>query len=859
MPERPLLILPSSGEPVQRRKRSGGGGSFHRPKPARQVERLTPQFKRLQESFEAKSVRLQAEASHLVPEEVVVLEVIGTVENFIRAVERIPGMEWLVELEEEEIPADDDFFVLDKKGNRRFDKETLKGRLFMVFSNNEALSQMLSLWSDWQSNKPFARGLGRWRSLFQQLRNVRRWGVEDRLLDTGILEDWQDRVEYGEEEVPCEIELWYRKSAIDRKKAHTRVTALVEELGGRVEDESEIEEIAYHTLLAYLPIDRVRQLIQMSHKDVSLVQCEHIQFMRASGQMSSTLPEDYSEHDLQHTPEPEMETAGLPVIALLDGLPLQAHRRLLGRLIVDDPENLELSYPAESRRHGTAMASLILYGDLSSKDPVLPKPIYVRPILQPDPRSRQSGAEAVPEGVLVVDVIHRAVRRLFEGEGDEAPIAPQVSIINLSIGISDRPFEQFMSPLARLLDWLAWRYKVLFVVSSGNCNQRIEFPSGEPICEEQIIASIAADARNRRLLSPAEAINALTVAAIHEDASSQLPVPGWVDPYTTSGLPSPINTQGMGYRRSIKPDLLAPGGRVAVQQGLKISGQPDGLEVYKRLGAPGQLVASPGSTPGNQDASWYTRGTSNATAIVSRSCCWLNELLDDLRGEPSGEEVIDSIPRSIWLKTMVAHGAEWGLAGTTLTSVLKNEHNSRQFREYITRLLGYGAINIERVRECTPHRVTTLSAGTLAKDESHIHRLPLPPSLNGVRGYRRLSLTLGWVSPVNTRHQGWRRADLWFSPPSAPLQVARSQADWRAVQRGTLQHEILEGEDAGVFVDGESMNIQVSCRSSAGVLDDDVAYALVTTLEIAEELEVDIYDEIQLRVHAARVRADAAD
>jgi hypothetical protein len=76
--------------------------------------------------------------------------------------------------------------------------------------------------------------------------------------------------------------------------------------------------------------------------------------------------------------------------------------------------------------------------------------------------------EKVSEQVLVVDLLHRAVRRLFDGDGGEPPAAPQVSVVNLSIGICDRLFDGAMSPLARLLDWLAWKYRVLFIVSAGN-------------------------------------------------------------------------------------------------------------------------------------------------------------------------------------------------------------------------------------------------------------------------------------------------------------------------------------------------------------------------------------------------------
>ena len=529
--------------------------------------------------------------------------------------------------------------------------------------------------------------------------------------------------------------------------------------------------------------------------------------------------------------------------------------------MVDDPDGFEVDYSANYRQHGTAMASLILHGDLAAHERPLPRPLYVRPILRPDPRDWITHSETVPEGTLVVDLIHRAVRRLIKGDGDEPPVAPHVCVINLSIGIWGRPFDHALSPLARLLDWLAWRYKVLFVVSAGNCAE-IEWLTGTPPgrlppadLQEQVIRSVAADARNRRLLSPAEAVNALTVGSINKDASRATPPPGypdWIDPYTAQSLPSPINRQGMGYRRGIKPDVLAAGGRVVVQQAL---GKPT-LKTYPGPLPPGQRVASPGSPPGAQGAERHLTGTSNATALVSRACGLLYGVADDLRQEPGGE-IIDSLPRAVWLKALVAHGATWGEAGSILTSILKNPENSRKFKEYVTRLIGYGAVDIGRVMECTARRVTALSGGTLAQDESHIHRIPLPASLSGWRGHRRLTITLAWLSPVNPRHQAWRGAHLWFDAPKEPLQLNRQQADGRAVQRGTLQHEILEGMRADRFDEGAKLKIQVSCRAGAGTLEDEVPYALATTLEVAEELGVDIYAEVRTAVHAVPVRPEA--
>jgi len=118
--------------------------------------------------------------------------------------------------------------------------------------------------------------------------------------------------------------------------------------------------------------------------------------------------------------------------------------------------------------HGTAMSSLVVQGDLSNGENPLARPVYVRPIMKPIDWINSPRPEQIPADVLVVDLIHRAVRRMFEGDGADGAAAPNIRIINLSIGDPSRQFTQAMSPLARLLDWLSVKHKVLFVISAGN-------------------------------------------------------------------------------------------------------------------------------------------------------------------------------------------------------------------------------------------------------------------------------------------------------------------------------------------------------------------------------------------------------
>lgn len=805
-------------------------------------------------------MRLQTESHDLVPEEVVVLETIGTVENFVRAVKKVPGMEWLAEIDETDVPPDEDFFETTKDGKRHPDK-TLSGRLFMVFTNQDALREILSLWKAWQEDGKLPYGFGVWKTVFAQLHDVRVWGVRDRLYETGVLNDWRERVKRGEEIVPCEIELWHRGTPEQRRNARDRVVGLVVDQGGQIVAEAAVQEIAYHALLARLPAASIGPLFEGNDDDVALVQCEQVQFFRASGQMATTLSDDGTEED--GAALSDQPAVGAPVIALFDGLPLQAHQRFQGRLIVDDPDDFAEDYPAARRRHGTAMASMILHGDLAAREAPLARPLYVRPILRPDPRDWRNEDETVREDTLVVDLLHRAVRRLFEGEGGEEAAAPDVVVINLSVGIRDRPFDRKLSPLARLLDWLAWRYKVLFVVSAGNHPRRIEMPvrtrdlqslSADEL-QRHVIRAVTSDARHRRLLSPAESVNGLTVAAAHHDASTGTLPPRWHDPYRATGLPSPINAQGMGFRRAIKPDLLSSGGRVVVQPTPDATQDAEtSLEVYRGTRSPGQLVAAPGATAGEQAATRHTRGTSSAAAGVSRAAGSLYDVLDELRQDPGGE-MIDTVPRAVWLKALVVHGADWGPAGETITAVLRADHGGRRVKEHVTRLLGYGVVNVDRVRECTASRVTVLGGGLLREDQSHVHRIPLPPSLSGWRGHRRLIISLAWTSPVNPRHRNWRSAQLWFLPPKEDIGVERTQADWQTVQRGTVQHEVLEGESLGEFVTGANLDIQVSCRADAGALEDEVPYALVTTIEVTSDLWVsNIYDEVRAAVQSAHVQ-----
>jgi hypothetical protein len=795
---------------------------------------------RLARAFAEGNNALSSAVAGAEPEKVLVLETVGSIKDFLNAVRRIPGLEWMAEVDEE-IAADADFYRPDRAG------APIGGRLFLIMANRAALNDLLRLWTSYQANpeRSFQRGLNRWRDLFARLRTVRLWNAEDRLRDTGLLDNWQYDIANGRDRVSFEAELWYRESDTARGHASHQVEQAVRDLGGEILDSATFRQIGYHGLLGSLPAASATQIL--GDGAVRLLQLDGVMFFRPTGQSLTVPPEGEPVPFLGQLPA-SAEAVGPPRVGLLDGLPLANHAFLAGRLLVDDPQGWEQDYQSGERLHGTAMASLIVRGDLSSSEGPLQRPVYVRPIMRPDSRDfRVPRVEGIPSDRLAIDLLHAAVRRMYEGETGNPPVAPSVRVLNLSIGDQSRPLDGPMSPFARMLDWLAWRYRVLFLVSAGNDGSSLELDS--PHTEvgnldsadlfSAVARSIHARAHLRRILSPSESVNAITVGSLHDDDSDVTTPLTLIDPYPPNGYPSPLNRVGLGFKRGVKPDLLLPGG-IQMYRLAPYPLSPNGLlelASTPRTG-PGQLVAAPGRGA-ELRATRYICGTSNATALGTRSCDLILSMLEQLGVTWTAEQL------AVLTKALLVHGSSWTEAAATLRQSLQLGDD---YRDHITRYLGYGAVSLERVLGCEENRVTVISASQIAEDEGHIYEVPLPPSLSGLVGLRRLVISLAWLTPINPLHRDYRRAALWVSRPESALQTSRVCADWQTVQRGTLQHEVFEGEAAVAYVDGANVRIKVNCRTDAGRLEERIPYALAVTLETEENLRVPVYTEVAERI-----------
>ena len=845
MAQKPLLFFPSK-EIANRSKLNPGRGNYSTPSSTRQGQRLSPTFQQLFDNLDSQRVAVQQSTTGIDPEQVLVFETIGSVEDFANAVSKIEGFEWLGEIEIEEIIPDNEFYSLNKAGEKDENK-MLNGRLYLVFTNTTAMNQLLSLWNLWIRTPNFDcrkgehRGKGKFKDVFKLLKNVRKWNIQDRFEESKILEFWEEDLQVDPNRViRFEIELWYRSNQTHRNNSFLSVANLITQSEGRVITACDIPEIRYHGILAELPANEIRNIL--SNRNTELIKCENIMYFKPSGQI--IMEDGYSQNDLQNIQEENNLSlpTGNPIVAIFDGYPLSRHNILNNRLIIDDPDNMEAYYQVEERKHGTAMCSLIVRGDLNTNEEPLSTPLYVRPIMRPNDFNRN---EFVPDDRLLIDTVHRAVKRMFDSDGELDAVAPYVKIINISIGDRDRLFYSSMSPWSKLLDWLSYEYKVLFVISTGNHYNEIHLNVTQAVFnalgaiekEKIFLHEILNNARNCRIMSPAESINNITVGALHIDNATFLPNERRLNPYA-SILPATYTAVGGGYRRSIKPDLVYYGGRQMFdfQYGATPTLKPSPYKL-----SPGLMVAAPDNT---LDKTIYEIGTSNATALITRSGHFCYQVLDELINENNIDIPSDII--AVLIKAMLVHGCSWDEIGEELDKRL-NDYDTISLQKIKKKLIGYGFPDINRVRECTEQRATVIGFGELNEEEAHVYNLPLPPSLASQTIKRRLTITLAWFTPISSATQRYRTSRLWFESKNQLVQ-SRTITDWKAVQRGTLQHEIFDGSAATAFIDGDSISIKVNCSKDANSFTDNIPYAIIVSLEIAEGIDMPIYQEIKDRI-----------
>ena len=850
MPERPLVLF-AQPTVAEKAKRHGGPTNFSRPSYTRQIERLNPKFSVLQKALNDGNIRITQSANTIDPEYTLVFQTIGDPNGFFTAInsikEQYPNVEWIMELSGS-CPNNDDFYMIDKNG--RNDEKQLPTKVFCVLTNLQALNQILSLWNHFKSdeNYSFERGFAGFKQLFSTLNDVHIWGIEERFDETGIIERWNDELaDPFCTSVKTEIELFYRSSIEKRRVAESKVTEHVEKYGGTVICKSDIPEINYHAILADIPREAAEKIL--CKEETELITADEIMFLKSSGQSVSIGINDSNPESI--TPSMPEIIHNEPIVALFDSIPQENHSLLKDLMVVDDPDEIGAISTVETRIHGTSMASLILRGqDMYAINNEIHR-LYVRPIMKSDKGFNDEANEFIPDDILIVDKIHECIRRLFEPSA--GMVAPSIRIINLSIGLLYREYYNLISPLARLLDWLSFKYRVLFIVSAGNHTDDIHLPMDFASFSQKndneknvIIAKIISDnIRNLRLLSPAESMNALSIGSSFSDSNNGTPMLRMTLP-SSNEFPALYSSFGRGINNSIKPDIMYPGGRNYVAE--RISEQNTICWRKSITRAPGIQSAYPSSNVNDINVG-YSCGTSNSAALISNKAAECYDILDRVFISERGEH-IPSQYASVLIKAMLVHGASWSGYENVFIDALDIKGRSK--KNELHKYLGYGITDVDKVKECTKNQVTLIGYGDIQQNNGYIYSIPLPFTFHSQKYKRKVTITLAYFTPIKSNLNKYREKQVWFVlDEGAKVAGNRSEYNDKAVIRGTLQHEIFESDKIETWDENDSLNIKVSCRGDATESNPDelIPYALFATFEMAPEYDIDVYTKVTEKIH----------
>lgn len=769
---------------------------------------------------------------------------------------RESGLEWLGE--------DYDFSPDEEDaGSEDGDAEaTGETPLYVTMPTLEGLRKVLSLWHRFRTGEQRTSATTIWWRLFGYLRDVRPWSAKDRVDPNlqGYVERMLER--YPDRPVRLELDLWFRQDPDLRAQARSYIDALMASVEGQVLDFETIEPIYYQAALVELPGSRARALAGLEGPLADANKVMRIRpqsFYEADPREASNLT-----HPKPATPLPADDRPA--IAALLDGYPLANHDLLAGRLVIKEVDIAASTVPVARRYHGTAMASLIVHGDLENGEPPVARRLAAIPVLA---APQNLGHECTPPDRLPIAIIYRAVMALVAARKDPDDDARRIVVVNHSICDGEAPFARRPSYWAKLLDYLAHEHRLLFVVSAGNSRDAFEldtyassqaFNQADEVQRQVVLLrSIEAAKGTRLILSPAESINALTVGAIHADGSTGCPT-GLTDPFAAIGVANLGSSVGLGINRAIKPDLVEHGGRQLVRTSAK--GQIVSAWGFEHPDV-GQKVALPDPTLGVVNRVGRSTGTSNAAALVTRAAINLAEVVEDLF-EQSGDTWHSAETRAVVLKALLAHGCSWGQTGQLLDGTYPGGWQRR--REAISRFLGYGRPDHGRVLTADGSRITLLADDLILPGTLHEYRVPIPRGMLKNREIRRMTMTLAWSSPVDPISQRYRgvlveivdqtgKRDFWkgLKAPKAVLQPTGY-----ASRRGTLQHFVLEHNnlmettaDGGIFVGVQARSDIVAFKQAP------VPYALAMTLELAQPVRQDIFSDVEARVRQKRVAARA--
>lgn len=559
----------------------------------------------------------------------------------------------------------------------------------------------------------------------------------------------------------------------------------------------------------------------------------------------------------------QLSTTEMPLAAIIDSGIVSGHPFLSG-LVVDaiDFSSGE-GTPADLHGHGTQVAGVVVYGDLTEGLTTGKWEPKVRVLSGKVLRNNPDGtggvifAEDERASIQMAD----AIRTLHDTYG--------CRVFNLSINENHRVYRGGrQSEWALMLDDIARELNIVVVVSSGNAIP--EIPSsfmrtelGRDLLEIQT-------SERHAIADPASGANVLTVGSIaRRDEPSVHPNVFERDPSpivpVESEMPSPFTRtgnvldKGSGLVRQVKPELVSYGGNYSITSTGGVwarwkDNDRNLAEVLLNHNFPTGSLLTLG---------W---GTSFAAPQVTHVCAQVEHQLRRIF-HPMGK-----IPSANLVRAITVHSASIPQEiQVKLTNGLTEGAGQRRLR----RFFGYGRPSIDKALFSDTNRVLLVADDLIASGKYHIYELELPENFVRNRGRRKIRATLAFDPPVRNTRKTYVARTMWMKmcrglTPSE-IDSIRSTGGSGSVAFGsnqllnmkptgellswsTVQSNIFETTRAQVLEtcrhsDGKyKIHLIVGCEEEFPGYEEDLQrYGLVVSLE-HEDAQISLYQEVQASI-----------
>lgn len=365
--------------------------------------------------------------------------------------------------------------------------------------------------------------------------------------------------------------------------------------------------------------------------------------------------------------------------------------------------------------HGTGMAGLVLYTDLSTallstQKVQVPCEIESVKILPPNSQNHAD---------LYGHITEEAVSRATIGE------AGKDRIICMAVTSIDGRDRGQPSSWSASIDKICTgqtipNKKHLAIIAAGNAHNYMEYPNSN---------------LTDGIHDPGQSWNALTVGSYTEKTHiSESDFSGWT-PLASAGNISPANTTSLIWENNkwpIKPDVVFEGGNAAIDPTKTNIDCPDSLALLSTHRSPTSKMFT------------HMADTSAATAQIANMAA-----------------IIASQYPHLWPETirgLIVHSAEW-----TEAMMQTYPTATKQDRAALLRICGYGVPNLGHALWSASNSLTLLIQDELkpynknSMHELNLHTLPWPTSVLQALGELsvKMHVTLSYFIEPNPARRGW--------------------------------------------------------------------------------------------------------